>query len=590
MNQKYTLLLSLLVFCVLPSAAQSQKQINLGGGFVLNTKIAQEVPFQKINAQFPVKYTPVEQIKFGSASSAPQEPIYVETLCGGQADVKNTVYLGRWYVERGSKCAEKVYTEWLRLQDKSFEQNAQERRACEAHLPARTHGHRCPVCGQRVDERCTSVVKKNHFRLHADCQAKAAFEAEAKAFRYKLGLKADPSIQTAQAVAAKKQAVKALQQSTAPVLPKAVKYQKKDTHRARAEYKRSEKVAHAAFKRQMGYKAAFVPDTLPAVNNTVGMARAAKKRLRSYQENMRLLKEKQAAQQSAPQTSARTAREQRRVQEPQALAAPAKADKPLEPVEKISIPVLQAPHQARTAREQRRVQEPQALAAPAKADKPLEPVEKISIPVLQAPHQARTAREQRRVQEPQALAAPAKADKPLEPVEKISIPVLQAPHQARAAKKRQHEEVSQSEPDKIAESLSQTFLPRAQLRRNRIYGAPKYKVTKKDIKNFKRHYKPQMAQIEEAVLTGTAPTPEIAKAVEQYKALTDSYAYTKTISGKNAYARVAAFEEAHAKDMFLIREWLSYGEDDAPAYYKALVKAYKKVHKEGNLRYDKFKY
>ena len=548
MNQKYTLLLGLLVFCVLPSAAQSQKQINLGGGFVLNTKIAQEVPFQKINAQFPVKYTPVEQIKFGSASSAPQEPIYVETLCGGQADVKNTVYLGRWYVERGSKCAEKVYTEWLRLQDKSFEQNAQERRTCEARLPARTHGHRCPVCGQRVDERCTSVVKKNHFRLHADCQAKAAFEAEAKAFRYKLGLKADPSIQTAQAVAAKKQAVKALQQNTAPVLPKAVKYQKKDTHRARAEYKRSEKVAHAAFKRQMGYKAAFVPDTLPAVNNTVGMARAAKKRLRSYQENMRLLKEKQAAQQPAPQNS------------------------------------------ARAAREQRRVQEPQALAAPAKADKPLEPVEKISIPVLQAPHQARTAREQRRVQEPQALAAPAKADKPLEPVEKISLPVMQAPHQARAAKKRQHEEVSQSEPDKIAESLSQTFLPRAQLRRNRVYGAPKYKVTKKDIKNFKRHYKPQMAQIEEAVLTGTASTPEIAKAVEQYKALTDSYAYTKTISGKNAYARVAAFEEAHAKDMFLIREWLSYGEDSAPAYYKALVKAYKKVHKEGNLRYDKFKY
>ena len=506
MNQKYTLLLGLLVFCVLPSAAQSQKQINLGGGFVLNTKIVQEVPFQKINAQFPVKYTPVEQIKFGSASSAPQEPVYVETLCGGQADVKNTVYLGRWYVERGSKCAEKVYTEWLRLQDKSFEQNAQARRACEAHLPARTHGHRCPVCGQRVDERCTSVVKKNHFRLHADCQAKAAFEAEAKAFRYKLGLNADPSIQTAQSVAAKKQAVKALQQSTAPVLPKAVKYQKKDTHRARAEYKRSEKVAHAAFKRQMGYKAMFVPDALPAVNNTVGMARAAKKRLRSYQENMRLLKEKQTAQQPVPQTS------------------------------------------------------------------------------------ARTAREQRRVQEPQALTAPAKADKPLEPVEKISIPVMQAPHQARAAKKRQHEDVSQSEPDKIAESLSQTFLPRAQLRRNRVYGAPKYKVTKKDIKNFKRHYKPQMAQIEEAVLTGTAPTPEIAKAVEQYKALTDSYAYTKTISGKNAYARVAAFEKAHEKDMFLIREWLSYGEDDAPAYYKALVKAYKDVHKEGNLRYDKFKY
>ena len=548
MNQKYTLLLGLLVLCVLPSAAQSQKQLNLGGGFVLNTKIAQEVPFQKINAQFPVKYTPVEQIKFGSASSVPQEPVYVETLCGGQADVKNTVYLGRWYVERGSKCAEKVYTEWLRLQDKSFEQNAQARRACEAHLPARTHGHRCPVCGQRVDERCTSVVKKNHFRLHADCQAKAAFEAEAKAFRYKLGLNADPSIQTAQAVVAKKQAVKALQQSTAPVLPKAVKYQKKDTHRARAEYKRSEKVAHAAFKRQMGYKATFVPDALPAVNNTVGMARAAKKRLRSYQENMRLLKEKQTAQQPVPQTS------------------------------------------ARTAREQRRVQEPQALTAPAKADKPLEPVEKISLPVLQVPHQARAAREQRRVQEPQALAAPAKADKPLEPVEKISLPVMQAPHQARAAKKRQHEEVSQSEPDKIAESLSQTFLPRAQLRRNRVYGAPKYKVTKKDIKNFKRHYKPQMAQIEEAVLTGTAPTPEIAKAVEQYKALTDSYAYTKTISGKNAYARVAAFEKAHAKDMFLIREWLSYGEDSAPAYYKALVKAYKKVHKEGNLRYDKFKY
>lgn len=508
MNHKYTLLFGLLAFGVLPSAAQSQKQINLGGGFVLNTKIAQEVPFQKINAQFPVKYTPVEQVKFGSASSAPQEPVYVETLCGGQADVKNTVYLGRWYVERGSKCAEKVYTEWLRLQDKSFEQNAQERRVCEAHLPARTHGHRCPVCGQRVDERCTSVVKKNHFRLHADCQAKAAFEAEAKAFRYKLGLKADPSIQTAQAVAAKTQVVKALQQKEAPsaALPKAVKYQKKDARRARAEYKRNENVAHSTFKRQMGYKASFEPDTLTLPDDTVGMARAAKKRLRSYQENMRLLKEEQAARQEAQQAN------------------------------------------------------------------------------------LRATKERCSNQQPQALAAPAKADKPLEPVEKISLPVMQAPHQARAAKKRQHEDVSQSEPDKIAESLSQTFLPRAQLRRNRVYGAPKYKVTKKDIKNFKRHYKPQMAQIEEAVLTGTAPTPEIAKAVEQYKALTDSYAYTKTISGKNAYARVAAFEEAHEKDMFLIREWMNYGEDDAPAYYKALVKAYKDVHKEGNLRYDKFKY
>ena len=131
---------------------------------------------------------------------------------------------------------------------------------------------------------------------------------------------------------------------------------------------------------------------------------------------------------------------------------------------------------------------------------------------------------------------------------------------------------------------------RAKAKRNKIYGVAKYKVSKKDIKNFQRHYKPQMAQIEDAALSGETPAPEIAKAVEQYKALLDSYAYTKTIPGKNAYARVAAFEKAHEKDMFLIREWLNYGEDDAPAYYKALVKAYKEVHKEGNLRYDTFKY
>ena len=550
MNHKYTLLFGLLAFGVLPSAAQSQKQINLGGGFALDTKIPQEVSFKKLNVQFPVKYKPAEQVKFGVGQDTPQEPVYVETLCGGQADVKKTAYFHGYYVERGSECAENVYAQWLKLQDTGFEKQAQERHACEAALAKGPRGPLCPVCGAAVDKHCTTAVKKDKTHLHADCQAKADFLAQARALRYKLGLKPDPAHQTAQAVSAKTQVVKALQQKEAPsaALPKAVKYQKKDARRARAEYKRNENVARSTFKRQMGYKSSFEPDTLTLPDDTVGMARAAKKRLRSYQENMRLLKEKQAAQQPVPQTS------------------------------------------ARTAREQRRVQEPQALAAPAKADKPLEPVEKISLPVIQAPHQARTAREQRRVQEPQALAAPAKADKPLEPVEKISIPVLQAPHQARAAKKRQHEDVSQSEPDKIAESLSQTFLPRAQLRRNRVYGAPKYKVTKKDIKNFKRHYKPQMAQIEEAVLTGTAPTPEIAKAVEQYQALTDAYTYTKTLAGKNAYARVAAFEKAHEKDMFLIREWLNSGEDNAPAYYKALVKAYKEVHKEGNLRYDTFKY
>ena len=414
-------------------------------------------------------------------------------------------------MERGSKCAEKVYTEWLRLQDKSFEQNAQERRACEAHLPARTHGHRCPVCGQRVDERCTSVVKKNHFRLHADCQAKAAFEAEAKAFRYKLGLNADPSIQTAQAVAAKKQAVKALQQSTAPVLPKAVKYQKKDTHRARAEYKRNENVARSTFKRQMGYKSSFEPDTLTLPDDTVGMARAAKKRLHSQQENMRLLKEEQAARQEAQQANLRAAKERRSNQQPQALVTPAQKDKAVQP----------------------------AVAA-----------------VSSAPER----------------------------------PTGKAGKQARAAQKRRNEAVAQSAPEEMVAPMPQAAPARAKAKRNKIYGVAKYKVSKKDIKNFQRHYKPQMAQIEEAALSGETPAPEIAKAVEQYKALLDSYAYTKTIPGKNAYARVAAFEKAHEKDMFLIREWLNYGEDNAPAYYKALVKAYKEVHKEGNLRYDTFKY
>lgn len=508
MNHKYTLLFGLLAFGVLPSAAQSQKQINLGGGFALDTKIPQEVSFKKLNVQFPVKYKPAEQVKFGVGQDTPQEPVYVETLCGGQADVKKTVYFQGYYVERGSECAENVYAQWLKLQDTGFEKQAQERHACEAALAKGPRGPLCPVCGAAVDEHCTTAVKKDKTHLHADCQAKADFLAQARALRYKLGLKPDPAHQTAQAVSAKTQVVKALQQKEAPsaALPKAVKYQKKDARRARAEYKRNENVAHSTFKRQMGYKASFEPDTLTLPDDTVGMARAAKKRLHSQQESMRLLKEEQAARQEAQQAN------------------------------------------------------------------------------------LRAAKERRSNQQPQALAAPAKADKPLEPVEKISLPVMQAPHQARAAKKRQHADVSQSEPDKIAESLSQTFLPRAQLRRNRVYGAPKYKVTKKDIKNFKRHYKPQMAQIEEAVLTGTAPTPEIAKAVEQYKALTDSYAYTKTISGKNAYARVAAFEKAHEKDMFLIREWLNYGEDDAPAYYKALVKAYKDVHKEGNLRYDTFKY
>lgn len=508
MNHKYTLLFGLLAFGVLPSAAQSQKQINLGGGFALDTKIPQEVSFKKLNVQFPVKYKPAEQVKFGVGQDTPQEPVYVETLCGGQADVKKTVYFQGYYVERGSECAENVYAQWLKLQDTGFEKQAQERHACEAALAKGPRGPLCPVCGAAVDEHCTTAVKKDKTHLHADCQAKADFLAQARALRYKLGLKPDPAHQTAQAVSAKTQVVKALQQKEAPsaALPKAVKYQKKDARRARAEYKRNENVAHSTFKRQMGYKASFEPDTLTLPDDTVGMARAAKKRLHSQQENMRLLKEEQAARQEAQQAN------------------------------------------------------------------------------------LRATKERRSNQQPQALAAPAKADKPLEPVEKISLPVMQAPHQARAAKKRQHADVSQSEPDKIAESLSQTFLPRAQLRRNRVYGAPKYKVTKKDIKNFKRHYKPQMAQIEEAVLTGTAPTPEIAKAVEQYKALLDSYAYTKTIPGKNAYARVAAFEKAHEKDMFLIREWLNYGEDDAPAYYKALVKAYKEVHKEGNLRYDTFKY
>ncbi len=45
MNHIYTLLFGLLAFGVLPSAAQSQKQINLRGGFALDTKIPQEVSF-----------------------------------------------------------------------------------------------------------------------------------------------------------------------------------------------------------------------------------------------------------------------------------------------------------------------------------------------------------------------------------------------------------------------------------------------------------------------------------------------------------------------------------------------------------------
>ena len=513
MNHKYTLLFGLLAFGVLPSAAQSQKQINLGGGFALDTKIPQEVSFKKLNVQFPVKYKPAEQVKFGVGQDTPQEPVYVETLCGGQADVKKTAYFQGYYVERGSECAENVYAQWLKLQDTGFEKQAQERHACESALAKGPRGPLCPVCGAAVDKHCTTAVKKDKTHLHADCQAKADFLAQARALRYKLGLKPDPAHQAAQAVSAKTQVVKALQQKEAPsaALPKAVKYQKKDTRRARAEYKRNENVARSTFKRQMGYKSSFEPDTLTLPDDTVGMARAAKKRLHSQQENMRLLKEEQAARQEAQQANLRAAKERRSNQQPQALAAPAQEDKAVQP----------------------------AVAA---------------VP-----------------------SAPAR-------------PTGKAGKQARAAQKRRNEAVAQSAPEEMVAPMPQAAPARAKAKRNKIYGVAKYKVSKKDIKNFQRHYKPQMAQIEDAALSGETPAPEIAKAVEQYKALLDSYAYTKTIPGKNAYARVAAFEKAHEKDMFLIREWLNYGEDNAPAYYKALVKAYKEVHKEGNLRYDTFKY
>lgn len=120
--------------------AQPQKQIKLGGGFVLNTKIQQDVSTEFLNDLFPLKRSSSPAFVLPARSGGEEEPAAVpdnkvRTICGEwveKSDRLVSVYKGRdWYIEKSSACAQEYYKDWKEQQDLSFIRTRQERAKCE---------------------------------------------------------------------------------------------------------------------------------------------------------------------------------------------------------------------------------------------------------------------------------------------------------------------------------------------------------------------------------------------------------------------------------------------------------------------------
>ena len=206
-------LFSLLVSVIAVSAlqAQPQKQINLGGGFVLNTKIPLEMADQPLNNLFPVemnKQTPFLSVMNTSEQQKQQEERpakkeQVRTICGewvAKDENLISVYEGKdWYIQKSSSCAQEYYSQWKKQQNLSFIQEKQKRLQCEQQLkntPSAVAMPICPICGKPIDARCGAVAvllddngKKQY--THADCKAKNRFDRQSYQLKEILGINED---------------------------------------------------------------------------------------------------------------------------------------------------------------------------------------------------------------------------------------------------------------------------------------------------------------------------------------------------------------------------------------------------------------
>ena len=191
--------------------AQPQKQINLGGGFVLNTKMQQNVSTEFLNDLFPLKRVssssfvlPVRPNVEEETAAVPDNK--VRTICGEwveKSDRLVSVYKGRdWYIEKSSACAQEYYNNWKDQQDLSFIRTRQERAKCEQDMhkhPTQVEMHTCAICGQVIDGRCgavASVYNQDGTKqyAHADCKAKARFDQQAAQLRRLLGVEDNPAL------------------------------------------------------------------------------------------------------------------------------------------------------------------------------------------------------------------------------------------------------------------------------------------------------------------------------------------------------------------------------------------------------------
>lgn len=197
MFSKTPYIAGILVLTAVFAFGQEQKQISLGHGFVLNTKMPVNFSNKSLNELFPIQTREVRAFKPLYESATQQAPAenQVRTICGEWVTKDDRVILlfqGRdWYIQKGSACAEEYYKNWQEQQDLSFIDAARKRQTCEQNMkkfPADIEMPVCPVCGKPIDARCGAVAtsKDEHGHkvyMHADCRNKARFDSNSAKLR-----------------------------------------------------------------------------------------------------------------------------------------------------------------------------------------------------------------------------------------------------------------------------------------------------------------------------------------------------------------------------------------------------------------------
>lgn len=211
MIKRSVLFLFALVLAALPASAQ-QKQIRLGGGFVLNTKIQQPVDFTSVDKLFPIKYEAPVQYAFQRAAAPAADTSVkqqikdpVRTICGETVEKASAVKVIEsrdWYVQKGSACADEYIGQWLKQQEpeiRAYTEAAQKRLQCEKNLKPLNdaNAQRCAICDTVIDPRCGAIStwEENGEKKYAnaDCFAKRRHETREAALRTLLGVTAEDS-------------------------------------------------------------------------------------------------------------------------------------------------------------------------------------------------------------------------------------------------------------------------------------------------------------------------------------------------------------------------------------------------------------